>query len=304
MATAQQKIVPHLWFNKEAVEAANFYCMVFPDSVITSTTTLHNTPGGDCDLVSFVLSGYSFMAINAGPLFKFNPSVSFIVNFDPARDQYARAKLDAAWAKLAEGGKVLMPLDAYPFSKRYGWIQDRFGLSWQLSLANPEAEARPFIVPALLFVGDVYGKAEEASSFYLSAFGDTKRGEVARYPEGMEPDQEGALMYTDFTLEGQWFAAMDSAHTHDFGFNEAISFLVNCTTQSEIDSYWQKLSAVPEAEQCGWLKDKYGLSWQVCPEVLHQMLLDPDGERVNRVTQAFLKMKKFDLATLQSAYYQ
>lgn len=242
------------------------------------------------------------MAISAGPLFEFNPSVSFIVNFDTARDKDARVKLDAAWAKLAEGGKVLMPLDAYPFSKRYGWIQDKFGLSWQLTLAEPEAEERPFIIPSLLFVGDVCGKAEEASNFYLSTFNDAKRGEVARYPHGMEPDREGALMYSDFTLEGQWFAAMDSAHKHDFAFNEAVSFIVNCMTQSEIDSYWQKLSAVPEAEQCGWLKDQYGLSWQIFPAVLHQMLLDPDVGRVNRVTEAFLQMKKFDLAKLQSAY--
>ncbi|TVP49085.1 MAG: VOC family protein [Halomonas sp.] len=302
MATPHQKIVPHLWFDKEAREAADFYCAVFPDASVTSTTTLHNTPGGDCELVSFVLSGYSFMAISAGPLFTFNPSVSFIVNFAPAGDKDALAKLDAAWAKLAEGGKVLMPLDTYPFSQRYGWIQDKFGLSWQLTLTDPEAEERPFIVPSLLFVGDVCGKAEEASNFYLSTFNDATRGEVARYPAGMEPDQEGALMYTDFTLEGQWFAAMDSAHKHDFAFNEAVSFIVNCATQSEIDSYWQKLSAAPEAEQCGWLKDRYGLSWQICPEVLNQMLRDPDPERVNRVVQSFLTMKKFDLAKLQSVY--
>lgn len=304
MAAPQQKIVPHLWFDKEAKEAAQFYCAVFPDSAITSTTTLHDTPGGDCDLVSFELSGYAFMAISAGPLFKPNPSVSFIVNFDPAQDKDARARLDAIWAKLAEGGKVLMPLDTYPFSERYGWIQDRFGLSWQLSLANPAAEKRPFIVPALLFVGDVCGKAEEASDFYLSVFNNTKRGELARYPAGMEPDQEGTLMFTDFLLEDQWFAAMDSAHKHDFTFNEAISFVVHCTTQSEIDSYWQQLSAVPEAEQCGWVKDRYGLSWQIFPEVMGQMLMDPDAERVKRVTQAFLKMKKYDLAALHSAYQQ
>jgi predicted 3-demethylubiquinone-9 3-methyltransferase (glyoxalase superfamily) len=118
----------------------------------------------------------------------------------------------------------------------------------------------------------------------------------------MEPDKEGAVMFTDFMLEGQWFAAMDSAHQHDFAFNEAISLMVYCNDQSEIDYYWDKLSAVPQAEQCGWIKDKYGVSWQIVPTAMDKMLEDPDSERTARVTQAFLKMKKFDLAELQRAY--
>lgn len=302
MAVIKQKIVPHLWFDKEAKEAANFYCSVFPDSRITNITTLHNTPSGDCDVVSFTLWGYSFMAISAGPLFKFNPSESFMVNFDPSQDKDAKTRIDEVWAKLSEGGKVLMPLDKYPFSERYGWIQDKYGLSWQLILTNPEGEERPLFIPSLLFVGDVYGKAEEASDFYLSVFKNSKRGAIARYPAGMEPDKEGAVMFTDFMLEGQWFAATESAHEHNFAFNEAISFMVNCEDQNEIDYYWERLSAVPEAEQCGWLKDQFGLSWQIVPTVMDKMMQDQDPERLARVTQAFLKMKKFDLAALQRAY--
>jgi len=300
MTTSRQKIIPHLWFDNEAIEAAHFYCSVFPDSAVTSITTLHNTPGGDCDVVSFDLSGYSFAAINAGPVFTFNPSVSFMVNFDPSQDKDARAKIEDMWDRLADGGKVLMPLDTYPFSERYGWIQDRYGLSWQLILTNPEGDERPFIIPSLLFVGDVCGKAEEASDFYLSEFKGAKRGEMVRYPAGMEPDKEGTVMFTDFILEGQWFVAMDSAREHDFAFNEAISFMVNCENQDEIDRFWQVLSAVPEAEQCGWLKDKYGLSWQIVPDVLSSMLQDQD--KVDQITQAFLEMKKFDLAELQKVY--
>ncbi|WP_111640629.1 VOC family protein [Marinimicrobium alkaliphilum] len=300
MTEIKQKIVPHLWFDSEAEDAAEFYCSVFPDSKITNVTRLHNTPSGDCDVVSFVLWGHAFMAISAGPLFTFNPSVSFMVNFDPSKDRNARARIDAVWEKLSEGGEVLMPLDAYPFSERYGWIQDRYGLSWQLILTDPEGEERPVIIPSLLFVGDVCGKAEEASDFYCSVFESAARGELVRYPAGMAPDREGTVMFTDFTLEGQWFVAMDSAREHDFAFNEAISFVVNCEDQREIDRLWGKLSAIPEAEQCGWLKDKYGLSWQVVPSALNDMLQD-DAETVERVTQAFLKMKKFDLAELQRA---
>jgi predicted 3-demethylubiquinone-9 3-methyltransferase (glyoxalase superfamily) len=298
----KQKIVPHLWFDKEAKEAAAFYGAAFPDSRITNITTLHNTPSGDCDVVSFTVCGQPFMAISAGPLFKFNPSISFFVNFDPSQDADAQTRIDAVWVKLVADGKVLMPLDKYPFSERYGWVEDKYGLSWQLILTNPAGERRPVIAPSLLFVGDVYGKAEEASDFYISVFNDAKRGTLVRYPAGMEPDKEGAVMFTDFMLEGQWFAAMDSAREHNFAFNEAVSFMVYCKDQREIDYYWEKLSAVPQAEQCGWLKDKYGISWQIVPAAMDQMMQDPDPARVSRVTEAFLKMKKFDLATLQRAY--
>jgi predicted 3-demethylubiquinone-9 3-methyltransferase (glyoxalase superfamily) len=302
MTTIKHTITPHLWFDKEAKEAAEFYASIFPDSKITNVTTLHDTPSGDCDVVSFALSGQPFMAISAGPLFKFNPSVSFILNFDPSKDKRARENVDAVWDKLSQGGTALMPLDKYPFSERYGWVQDKYGLSWQLILSDSKGEERPFITPSLMFVGAVCGKAEEASNFHLSVFKDTKRGIIARYPKGMEPDREGTIMFTDFMLENQWFAAMDSAREHNFSFNEAISFMVSCDRQEEIDYYWEKLSAVPEAEQCGWLKDKYGLSWQVVPAGMDEMMRSGSKEQIARVTEAFLKMKKFDLAALKQAY--
>lgn len=304
MKTYIQKIIPHLWFDKEAKEAAEFYCSVFPDSKITNIAMLHDTPSGDSDVVSFELWGYSFMAISGGPLFKFNPSISFFVNFDPSQDKDAKQRIDAMWAKLSAGGAVLMPLDKYPFSERYGWVEDKYGVSWQLILTNPEGEERPLIIPSLLFVGDVCGKAEEATDFYLSVFKNSKRGAVVRYPKGMAPEKEGTIMFTDFQLLGQWFAAMDSAREHPFTFNEAVSLMVTCDTQEEIDYYWEKLSAVPEAEQCGWLKDKYGVSWQIVPTALGDMMGKGTGEQINRVTQAFLKMKKFDIETLKQAYEQ
>jgi predicted 3-demethylubiquinone-9 3-methyltransferase (glyoxalase superfamily) len=298
------KITPHLWFDKEARESAEFYTSIFADSKITSITTIHEvpTPTGDCDIVSFELNGQPFMAINAGPLFKFNPSISFMVHFDPSRDEKARKNLDVLWGKLSQGGTALMPLDKYPFSERYGWIQDKYGLSWQLILSNPEGEERPAIVPSLMFVGAVAGRAEEAVDFYLSVFKNSKRGIVARYGRGQEPDQEGTIMFSDFTLAGQWFAAMDSAWEHQFAFNEAISLLVPCETQEEIDYYWGKLSADPKAEQCGWLKDKYGLSWQVWPTAMGEMMTKGTPGQIARVTAAFLLMKKFDIAALKRAY--
>jgi predicted 3-demethylubiquinone-9 3-methyltransferase (glyoxalase superfamily) len=181
-------------------------------------------------------------------------------------------------------------------------VADKYGLTWQLILSNPAGEERPSIVPSLLFVGEVCGKAEQAIDFYLSVFKDTRQGAIFRYGKGQEPEQEGTVMFSDFMLEGQWFSAMDSALEHNFAFNEAISFIVNCETQDEIDYYWEKLSAVPEAEQCGWLKDQFGLSWQIVPTAMGEMLSKGTREQVDRVTQAFLPMKKLDIARLQQAY--
>lgn len=295
-------IIPHLWFDKEAKEAAAFYCSVFPNSNITSSTTLHNTPSGDTDSLSFTLWGQPFTAFSGGPFFKPNPSISFIVNFDPSREKNAADLIDAVWDKLSDGGGALMPLDKYPFSERYGWIQDKYGVSWQLMLTNPDGEPRPEIIPSLLFVGNHCGKAEEARAFYLSVFRDAKPGPLIRYGPGQEPNQEASVMFTDFRLENTWFAAMDSALEHSFQFNEAISLLIHCETQEEIDYYWDKLSAVPEAEQCGWLKDQYGVSWQISPAVLDDMLANGTPEQRDRVTQAFLGMKKLNLTELQRAF--
>lgn len=309
MAMTSQKIVPHLWYDREAREAAEFYASVFPESSVTSVTTIHDTPSGDCEVVAFELWGKRFNAISAGPVFEFNPSISFMVNFDPlffgsspSAEQAARNKLDEAWEKLSEGGTVLMPIDEYPFSKRYGWIQDRYGLSWQLILTNPGGDPRPPVMPSMLFVGENCGRAEEAVNTYLSVFGDAGRGNLVRYGPGQAPNAEESIMFSDFMLENDWFVAMDSALDHAFSFNEAVSFMVYCEDQAGIDHYWENLSAVPEAERCGWLKDRFGVSWQIVPAVLDEMMRNGTREQVDRVTRAFLDMKKFDIAALNRAY--
>jgi predicted 3-demethylubiquinone-9 3-methyltransferase (glyoxalase superfamily) len=309
MPSNPQRIVPHLWYDKEAKQAAAFYASVFPKSKVISAATLEGTPSGDADIVSFELWGQEFMAISAGPLFKFNPSISFIVNFDPlffgqadAPEKEARKTLDAVWERLAEGGKVLMPLEKYPFSERYGWIQDKYGLSWQLMIGKPDGDPRPAILPCLTFSGKSNGWAKSAIDLYLSVFRNSKRGLFVPYGPGQEPNKPGAVMFADFMLEGQWLAAMDSAAAHGFAFNEAVSLLVRCDTQEEIDYYWERLSAVPEAEQCGWLKDPFGVSWQVSPVIMEEMLREGTRDQIASVTQAFLSMKKFDLKALQAAY--
>lgn len=286
------QITPHLWFDKEAKEAAGLYTSLFPKSEIVNVTTLRDTPSGDCDVVSFVLAGQDFQAISAGPLFTFNPSVSFRV------DCATKDEVDKLWESLIGGGEALMPLDTYPFSERYGWLQDRYGLSWQI-MHTPAVGQK--IVPTLLFVGDVCGKAEDAMGLYTSVFENASVGDIDRYGADEEPEKEGTIRYVSFRLAGYDFAAMDSARDHNFSFNEAISIMVHCDTQDEIDSYWDKLSAVPESEQCGWLKDRYGVSWQIVPRAMDKML-QADEETLARVTQAFLQMKKFDIKELEEAY--
>lgn len=289
-----QKIVPHLWFDREAKEAAEFYTSVFDNSRVTSVNTMENTPSGTVDVVTFDLAGQTFTAISAGPRFKFNPSVSFLVACDSS------SEVDQLWAQLSAGGQALMELGSYPFSERYGWTKDRYGVSWQVMLIRDQPIVKK-ITPALLFVGPVTGKAEEAINFYVSLFGDSRVSHVMRYGRG-DPEPEGTVRYASFELEGQQFAAMDSALEHGFNFNEAISLMVYCEDQREIDYYWERLSAVPQAEACGWLKDKFGLSWQVVPRRMDEMMQSGDRAAVNRMTQAFLKMKKFDVAALERAY--
>ena len=290
-----QKITPHLWFDKEAKEAAEFYTSVFKGSKIINTTTLHNTPSGTTDIVTIELMGQEFTLISAGPLFKFNPSVSFLVACE------TKDEVDKLWERLSEEGTALMELGEYPFSERYGWVQDRYGLSWQVMFMG-EHKINQKITPTLMFVGKQAGRAEEAINFYATVFHDAKVGDILRYNKGEEPDKEGTIKHAAFTLEGQEFAAMDSARVHTFTFNEAISLMVHCEMQEEIDYYWGKLSADPKAEQCGWLKDKYGLSWQIVPTIMEEMLRDGDEKRLARVTEAFLKMKKFDIEALKKAY--
>lgn len=288
-------ITPHLWFDKEAVEAAELYTGAFPGSKVTDVSRITDTPSGDCDIVSFELIGQPFMAISAGPHFKFTPAISFLVRC-PTADQ-----VDELWSKLSEGGTALMELGSYPFSDRYGWTTDRYGLSWQL-MHDSRGEIDQAIVPSLLFVGDVCGKAEEAAKHYASVFPSSAIDHVDRYGEGEAPDQPGTVRHLYMSLDGYKLAAMDSAHEHDFEFNEAISLMVECRDQAEIDEYWGQLSAVPESEQCGWLKDRFGVSWQIVPAALGELMGRGTEEQRARVTQAFLQMKKFDVAELERAF--
>lgn len=282
----QQKITPNLWFDGNAREAAEFYTGVFPGSSITGGSRY---PGSAEDgladfqldlagkdlTIDVTLAGHQFVFINAGPEFKPTSATSFLVNFDPSVDKQAIAHLNQVWEQLIDGGKALIDIGEHPFSKRYGWVQDKYGYSWQLILTKPDGEPRPCIIPDLLFGDDVQNKAEEAMRFYTGIFEDSSMNILARYPEGQAPTVDGAVMFGEFQLAGQWFAAMDSAVPQETSFNEAVSFSVACENQAEVDRLWEKLSAVPESEQCGWCKDKYGVSWQIVPKNMDELMRQP-----------------------------
>jgi len=284
----KQKITPNLWFDGNALEAVEFYVAAFPESSIgTKSYYPESAEEGLADFqlelagqvltIDFEQGGQPFVAINAGSEFQFNPVISFMLNFDPSKDPQAEDHLDELWQQLLEGGDVLMPLEAYPFSKRYGWVRDRYGLTWQLILTDPAGAPRPFIIPSLLFTGQNTNRAEEAIQFYVSVFEDARVGELAYYPEDTGPAKKGALMFGDFTLAGQWFAAMDSGVDQAFTFNEAVSLSVACKDQAEIDYFWDKLSSDTQFEQCGWCKDKFGVSWQIVPENIEVLMARPDA---------------------------
>jgi predicted 3-demethylubiquinone-9 3-methyltransferase (glyoxalase superfamily) len=275
-------INPCLWFDGTAKVAAGFYCSLFPDSKITADTPM---------VVNFELNNQKFMGLNGGPMFKINPSISFFVKC------VSIAQTNAIWDKLIDGGKALMPIDKYPWSERYGWVQDKFGVTWQVMM-HTTAYATFSITPSMLFTGHQFGKAESAINFYSSVFDNSAIASLSHYPDG--DNNAGKIMYSEFQLSLYPLIAMDGPGAHDYSFNEAISFVVDCATQDEIDYYWNKLTADGgEESQCGWLKDKFGVSWQIVPAVLAKLMADP--EKSQRLMQAFMKMKKFDIAALMNA---
>ena len=293
-----QKITPFLWFDNQTEEAVNFYLTVFDHSKIKATTR-YGKEGAKASgmhensvmTMAFQIEGQDFVVLNGGPVFQINPTISFFVNCATIQE------IERLWGKLSENGTVMMELDSYPFAEKYGWIQDKYGVSWQLIL--PEREQK--IVPCFMFSGDQHKKAEEAINFYTSIFSDSKIIQLERY--GKEVGPEGAVVHCKFTLNGQEFIAMDSHENMGMNFNPAISMVVNCETQDEIDFYWKKLTegGFEGAQQCGWLQDKFGVSWQIVPTVLGELLSHPD--KGGNVMQAMLQMKKLDINILMQAYH-
>ncbi|WP_296705950.1 VOC family protein, partial [Algoriphagus sp.] len=265
-----------------AKEAATFYCQVFPDSKVLDSNPF---------VTIFESSGQKFLCLNGGPEFPITPSISMYTVLD------SEELIQKIWDQLIDGGSAMMPLDTYPWSKKYGWVKDKYGVSWQLTVDKPASSDQRFS-PCLMFSGNNFGKAEEAIEFYTSIFKNSKSVFAAKY--GAEHGvQEGKIMHAQFILNNGLFVAMDSSYDHGFNFNEGISFVIDCKNQKEIDYYWEKLTAEGgSSSQCGWLKDKFGVSWQIVPVILGSLISNP--VKGSKAMEALMKMSKIIIAELQS----
>lgn len=298
-----QKIVPNLWFAGDAEEGGEFYARAFEDArseVISRYPTeglvdFQREMAGAALTVDVVIAGFRLTLINAGPEFRPDSGVSFMVTFDPSTDADARAHLGETWARLADGGTVKLDLGEYPFSPYYGWIEDRFGVNWQLILGDPDRPAGAAVMPALLFGGASQNQARAAVEQYTTLFADARVDMVSEYPSDTGPAPAGAVQFCSFTLEGQWFVAMDSGVEQRQSFTPGVSLAIACADQAEIDRLWAALSRVPDAEQCGWCVDEFGLSWQIVPAAMGELITSPGAYR------ALMDMKKISIADLQAA---
>ena len=279
----KEKITPCLWFNGQAAEAATLYCSVFNNAKITAQSPI---------VTSISVSDQSFTLLDGGPKYKPNASISFYYICEKEEELYN------IWNAFSKEGTILMPLDKYPWGEKYGWINDKFGISWQLSLGKI-TDVGQKITPCFLFTGKQYGRAEEAIAHYSSIFKNPVVDGILRYGANESPDQEGKVKHAQMSLNENKFMLMESAAPHNFTFSEGVSLTIYCETQKEIDHYWNKLTESGAESMCGWLKDKFGVSWQIIPTILNKIMSDP--AKAGKAAQAFMSMRKLNIEQIVQA---
>ncbi|AZA55264.1 VOC family protein [Chryseobacterium sp. G0201] len=279
-------IFPCLWYDGDAKQSAEFYCKVFDGKITTDTPVVMNID----------LFGQKIMLLNGGPQFEKNASVSFMVICE------SEDEVKKSWDQLMDGGMALMPLDSYPWSKKYGWVRDKFGVTWQLFLGEKQNEQK--IVPTLMFIHENNGKAMEAMEFYTQTFPNSSLGNVLKYKDGGEANEVPEnVQHAHFVIDGYNLFCMDNSYDHKFDFNEGISMVIMTDDQEQTDHLWNTLTSDGGRESmCGWLKDKYGFSWQIVPKKLIQLMSDPDQEKAQKVVQAMMRMQKIIIKDLEDAY--
>lgn len=281
-------IFPCLWYDGDAKESADFYCQVFGGTITKDTPVVLNIE----------LFGQKLMLLNGGPQFKKNASVSFMVLCETEEE------VEKYWSSFSENGLVLMELGEYPWSKKYGWVRDRFGVTWQVYLGEKQGEQK--IIPTLMFIHKNNGKAMEAMELYTRVFPNSKIGNVLKYGDGVGNESHEIpenVQHAHFEIDDYSFFCMDNSYDHEFDFNEGISIVVMTDNQEQTDHLWNSLTKDGGRESmCGWLKDKFGMSWQIVPEKLIQLMNDPHQEKAQKVVQAMMKMQEIVISDLEEAY--
>lgn len=279
-------IFPCLWCDGNAKQSAEFYCKVFNGRITADTPVVMNID----------LFGQKLMLLDGGPHFEKNPSVSFMVICE-TEDEVQRY-----WDQLLVGGKELMALDSYPWSKKFGWLDDQYGVSWQLFFGEKTSDQK--IVPTLMFMHQNNGKAMEAMEFYTQTFPNSKIGNILKYKDGGEPNENPEnIQHANFMIDSYDIYCMDSSYDHKFDFNEGVSMVIMTDDQKQTDFLWNRLiSGGGRESMCGWLKDKYGFSWQIVPKRLIQLMNDSNQEKAQKVVQVMMKMQKIIIQELEEAY--
>ena len=281
-------IFPCLWFDGNGREAAEFYTTTFNGKITVDTPMVQNIE----------LFGQKIMLLDGGSQFQKNASISLMVIC------LSETEIDNCWNALSTGGKILMPLEKYPFAEKYGWIRDKFGTTWQLIFGDiPENAQR--MVPTLMFVNENNGRAKEAMDFYTQIFPNSKIEGILTYKEGGEKEAHPEnVQHAEFLIDGYKFGCMDSSLNHQFNFSEGISLVKLTDNQTETDYLWNSLiSDGGNESRCGWLKDKFGVSWQIVPKRLLELgIFAEDPIKGQKAFQAMLKMTKINIQEIENAY--
>ncbi len=299
MGGRMRRIVPCLWYTREAGEAAEFYKLALPDTRIKKISHFDEVPpeaggikSGDVMLVKLMIGDSEIHLLNGGPYYEHTPSVSLMVTVG------SKEELDLIHQKLSPGGTALIEIGEYPFSPRYTFFSDKFGVHWQLIMKEGE---KLKVTPTVIFGGEKQGLGPEAMEHYLSIFADSSVLEEERYKKN-EGGIENSLKYSCLKIGESELVIMDAGNPSPMVLTGAISFVVPCKDQNEIDSFWEKIGAEGKEIHCGWIEDKFGVSWQVVPENLDMFINGPDKEKARRAMRAMLKMVKLDMDKIRSAY--
>lgn len=278
-ALSNINIFPCIWFDGKAREAFDFYISVFPGSKITDENPV---------VVKALLDGTEFMGLNGGPVFNPNPAISFMwVSND--KDAITRV-----WERLVGEGKILMALDSYPWSAHYGWLEDKYGVSWQLYFGEDDWSYNR-LVPTLMFGQTQQGRCQQALDFYEKTFPAYKNDGILRYHDG---EMTGQVQHTQFAIGDNLLMAMDSGVPQHFTFTEGVSLVLECEDQQTIDYYWNAFTKEGEESMCGWCKDPFGISWQVIPRNIGKMLFGSADPQKSQ--QALMQMRKIEIEKLQN----